>query len=496
MSQEETLLPEYEKLDVALRSIGYSFETAVADIIDNSIDAQADHVLVRLVTYPDRPLDLVIYDDGDGMDEATLREAMRFGANVSQEIQRLGKFGLGLKLASLSQAKAVRVYSRAEGKLSGRGWLEDGIRKGFISHTFDEDECSETLQQLVPDKPLRHGGTVVWWSDLYRTGQNHSDATTHLEKLLRRLKNHLSLSFHRFLSGRPRRVQISYDVLDLKSGHTGLATNLDPLNPFGYLQTGQVGFPAEMHLGDGFRDRVKLTAHVWPPNSQAPEYKLPGGVNSRQGFYFYRNDRLIQGGGWNTIREVEPHSSLARLEVDVSPDLDLDISLDVKKVEIQLPRDLVESLQVAKTDEGIDFKKYLALADKAYRTRKRVGAEVPVVPTDGIPAPLRDFLAEELRLAGTSKRRNVSFEWRALDPDTLIDVDRDRDVIYLNRDYRRQLLHGLSGSATDVPVFKCLVFLLFRDLFYAERLGSKQRERLEQSNRILTRAVKYERYER
>src|SRR6266404_6526845 len=122
MSIEEKLPPNFSKLDIALRSIGYSFEVAVADIIDNAIDAQAKHVLVRFVIKRDAPLDVVIYDDGKGMDEATLREAMRFGADVSQEIQRLGKFGLGLKLASLSQAKEVSVLTAKNGDIAGRAW--------------------------------------------------------------------------------------------------------------------------------------------------------------------------------------------------------------------------------------------------------------------------------------------------------------------------------------------------------------------------------------
>ena len=101
MSIEERLPPNYGKLDVALRSIGYSFEVAVADVIDNSNDAQAKNVLVRLINTGDGHLDLATWDDGCGMGEKTLKEAMRFGADVSQEIERLGKFGLGLKLASL-----------------------------------------------------------------------------------------------------------------------------------------------------------------------------------------------------------------------------------------------------------------------------------------------------------------------------------------------------------------------------------------------------------
>src|SRR5438034_400525 len=119
MSTEEHLPPNFRKLDVALRSIGYSFEAAVADVIDNSVDARATNVLVRVITTRSGHLDLAIWDDGSGMDEKTLKEAMRFGADVSQEIARLGKFGLGLKLASLSQAREVRVASSKNGHLAG-----------------------------------------------------------------------------------------------------------------------------------------------------------------------------------------------------------------------------------------------------------------------------------------------------------------------------------------------------------------------------------------
>src|SRR5258705_388504 len=153
MSTEEVLPPNYRKLDVALRSIGYSFDAAVADVIDNSIDAKAKNVLVRLITNREGHLDLAIWDDGCGMSEKTLKEAMRFGADVSQEIERLGKFGLGLKLASLSQAREVRVVTVKDDKLSGRAWLEHGIATGFACTIFETSECEQLVAKVVPDRP-------------------------------------------------------------------------------------------------------------------------------------------------------------------------------------------------------------------------------------------------------------------------------------------------------------------------------------------------------
>lgn len=492
MSIEERLPPNYQKLDLALRSIGYSFEAAVADVIDNSIDAQAKLVSIRLIVTRNGHLDLAMWDDGTGMNESTLKEAMRFGADVTQEIQRLGKFGLGLKLASLSQAREVRVISIRDGRTVGRAWTEQGIARGFTSTIFDVNECIDLLKQVVPERSTAPSGTLVWWSSLYRVG-HHSNAEEHAQKLMRRLETFLSLAFHRFLSGRPRRVKIALDIFDQKSGRAGIPIGLDPLDPFGYDRSGKDDFPASMSLDGQYRDRLSIKAHIWPPNSTAPEYKLPGGANSRQGFYFYRHHRLIQGGGWNGLREVEPHSSLARLEVDIAADFDIEVSLDVKKVDIHLPPGLMTAIPKAKTASGIDFKRYLSLANEAYRKRSATHSELPLIPSVGLPSGLSDFLHRERRLKSTAKHRDLKIKWKTLDTSEFFDIDRDAGHLYMNRLYRKRLLHGLPGSAADLPVLKCLLFLVLEDALSSERMGSKIRERLEQINRVLVHAVKYER---
>jgi len=492
MSTEEELLPNYSKLDTALRSIGYSFEVAIADIIDNAIDAEAKQILVRFVMRTSSPLDILVYDDGRGMDSRTLREAMRFGANVSEQINHLGKFGLGLKLASLSQARELRVFTQRMGEMSGRGWLEDGIKRGFTSSIFGVEECWENLRDLKLDDRLRKSGTVVLWSHLYRVGQTHSAPAEQVQRLVDRLKNYLSLAFHRFISRNGRPISITIDVLDGESGEIGIPVLLSALNPFGYFASGNKDFPQELLLDD-YNKSLRMIAHIWPANTNQAEYRLPGGANSRQGFYFYRNNRLIQGGGWNGLREADPHLSLARIEVDMSPEFDVEVSLDVKKIEVQLPPSLVQAIQGSKTKLGVEFKKYLKYAEQAYRSKSLAHSELPLVLGNGVPKMLQHSVAQELGIKKSTKFRRLKFEWCDLDKGCLFDVDRERDAIRLNRGYRRTLLHGLSGSSTDIPVTKCLLFLLVREVFYSERLSSKAREELERANRILIAALKYER---
>lgn len=310
---------------------------------------------------------------------------------------------------------------------------------------------------------------------------------------MRGLGNYLSLAFHRFLSGRARNVKISIDIFDQETGMAGIPVYLDPLDPFDYGQSGRTGYPTALFIEGSYKKSISINAHIWPPNSVAPGYKLPGGSNARQGFYFYRNNRLIQGGGWNGIREAEPHSSLARLEIDIAPTFDVDVSLDVKKVEIQLTPDLVSAIRKAKASSGVDFKKYLSAADEAYRKRKITNAELPLIPSLGLPAKLTDFLHKELRIKATNKHRDLKIKWKPMKNSKFFQIDRDSEHLFLNRAFRRRLLHGLPGSTSDLPVLKCLLFLVLEGALSSERTGPKIRERVDLLNRILIQAVKYER---
>ena len=182
--KKDKIPPNFKKLDNALRSIGYSFEAAVADLIDNSIDAKATKILVRFVLQKDKPLDLIIWDNGTGMDGKKLREAMRFGADIDNDMERLGKFGLGLKLASLSQAKELEVITRKSGKDHGRAWEVDGISNGFETSILNNSECKKTITDFAQDQSWKKSATLVRWVNLYRVGNNFSDPEEHAQKLL------------------------------------------------------------------------------------------------------------------------------------------------------------------------------------------------------------------------------------------------------------------------------------------------------------------------
>ena len=495
MAKTEKLPPNLAKLEFALRSIGYTFEAAVADIVDNSIDAQAQEILVRFVKTEGDVPDLIVADNGYGMSAASLREAMRFGSDTAGETPRLGKFGLGLKLASLSQARALTVVTCQEGKIHGRSWEDDSIRQDFSSKILSPSECLKVREMFPRWLHHRESWTLVWWRNLYRVQRRDSlEQDQLIEKLVRLLKRHLAVIFHRYLQGQARKVQLTLDVFEPSTGEFGVPRFLEPLNPFGYEDSGHPDFPQELNLIDGFTDHFKLTAHVWPPNSESAGYKLPGGANARQGFYFYRNNRLIQAGGWNGFRESDPHSSLARLEIDISDEFDVELSLDVKKVEIQLPPGLEKSIREATTESGISFTEYLSIANKAYRHKTAVRAkDLPLVLGDGIPARIRKSVKKEMVPSNKGKVREIDFKWCHFEDDSFFNIDRDEDIIHLNVEYRSAVMHGLRGSATDAPLVKSLLFLLLESSIRKERVTKKESDWLAQCNRILLECLKCER---
>ena len=134
-----TLEPDASGVLQAISRIGYQLQEALADLIDNSIDAGAKNVLIRFFRDGDRLTDLAVVDDGSGMSEATLEEAMRFGSRVRKRGADLGKYGMGMKSASLNHADTLIVISRQRRKVSGRRWTTESIQDGWKLEKLDPD---------------------------------------------------------------------------------------------------------------------------------------------------------------------------------------------------------------------------------------------------------------------------------------------------------------------------------------------------------------------
>ena len=320
---ELELAPSPAALIESLRDMGYSLRTALADIIDNSITAGAREIQIFADTHVDRPA-IGVLDDGGGMSWEQLREAMRPGTRSPLDVRAdsdLGRFGLGLKTASFSQCRRLTVVTRHSGKTSCARWDLDSVAANDrwlieIPHQVDNVRWSRRL----------HGdGTLVVWEKLDRLVgvSGRSDLVHQLDEAAR----HLRFVFHRFLSGRQ---------------HVRLSMNRTPLKPFDPFHSNH---PATQHhpiekmsLG-GRRIRIRpvtLPHHDKVLAADWERYAGSEGYLSNQGFYLYRNRRLIVHGTWFRLARRQELTKLARIGIDI-PTMDAEWKIDVKKASAQPP---------------------------------------------------------------------------------------------------------------------------------------------------------------
>jgi hypothetical protein len=342
------ILPSASRLVHSLRDLGYGFPQAVADIIDNSVAAGATSINVDL-QFEGRDSWLRIADNGAGMDAEGLTEAMRYGAKQSYEEDALGKFGLGLKTASLSQCRQLSVASRSfeRSRIEVRQLDLDHVLKSNRWEIFglDPSRCDAKIVE-----PLRHGpGTVVLWQSLDRvlgykipTGKRARSA---VDSLGEQLDLHLGMTFHRFLSGEitgRKRLRIKIN-----------GAPVQPWDPFARGENATEALPGceiEVVTSDSV-GLARFQPFVLPPRERFSSEEAfhrqsgPRKWNAQQGFYIYRANRMIQSGGWSRMRALDEHVKLARASIDFYPALDPAFEVDVSKARAVLPAELRERLQ-------------------------------------------------------------------------------------------------------------------------------------------------------
>ena len=149
MSEYLDLSPSPSALMESLRDIGYSMETAIADIIDNSITAKAKSINIRF-SYNSGKHWLAIIDNGRGMSQSELYNAMRFGSShphAPRSADDLGRFGLGLKTATLSQCRILTVLCKQKGEINCCEWDMNRIlsseNPGWTIRILDKNDLME-----------------------------------------------------------------------------------------------------------------------------------------------------------------------------------------------------------------------------------------------------------------------------------------------------------------------------------------------------------------
>jgi len=320
-----------------MRDIGYTLETALADIIDNSVTAGASTIKLFADSATFR---IGVMDDGEGMTESDLIEAMRPGSRSPLDARTtsdLGRFGLGLKTASFSQCRKLSVVTRRNGVTSAAQWDLDYV------------VATNTWCVRVPENPmfipwaefLSESGTLVVWENLDRILSAEPNGS--VRNFVRRVDEaaeHLELVFHRYLAGGERGLR---RITILLNGR-----QLEPADPFNSNHPATLRGPIETIRFGGHEVTVqaftlphhrKVTPGEWERSAGAAGYV------KNQGFYVYREKRLIIHGTWFGLARQMELTKLARVRIDISNQQDAEWKVDVKKASVQPPYAVKERLR-------------------------------------------------------------------------------------------------------------------------------------------------------
>lgn len=312
-----------------MRSVGYSFSAAVADIVDNSIAAKATRIDVFADTIEGAYV--CVFDDGVGMHPLQAREALKLAGtrNVERDATDLGRFGLGLKTASLSQGRRLTVITRRDGDLTGLQWdLDFVLETGSWAIRVLDDADIDAVPQSELVRFSEHGTLVVWESLDYLLAGAH-DVSGWMSTRLIELRDHLGLVFQRFLEGRAA-LQLSVNSI-----------RVGPIDPFleGNPRT-QIA-PIENVSIEGHAVSVEAFTLPHVSNLSARDRQredLGARMRDHQGFYVYRNRRLISAGGWFGLSKQDELSKQTRVRVEIPPELDHHWQLDIKKSRVEPPQ--------------------------------------------------------------------------------------------------------------------------------------------------------------
>lgn len=338
------------------RDFGYSLDTALADIIDNSISAGGTEVALVTDTASEKPW-IALSDNGQGMSEAELIEAMRLGSkNPTDEraVDDLGRFGLGLKSASFSQCRCLTVLTRHNDKTSCARWDLDRVSE---LNTWSL-ELIDSPQHVTGHELLQKNGTIVIWEKLDRLNggydRNPEKRAAHMNAELAGAERHLRLVFHRFLEGKKPRLKLTLN-----------GRNLNPIDPLASNHPAcQKDPPEVMKL---IRGDVRIQCHTVPHHNRMTredwdEIGGPEGHLKSQGLYVYRENRLIISGGWLGLARQTELTKLCRIAIDIPNTMDAEWKIDVRKASAQLPPVVRERLKKV-------VERFLGTSKRTYRQR-------------------------------------------------------------------------------------------------------------------------------
>lgn len=466
------------------RAVGlhHTLPTALADIVDNSLDAGAEHVLIRFVRDGTRITGVNIVDDGSGMAEDAIDAAMTYGHQRDYETGDLGHFGVGMKAASLSQAGALVVWSRAKGGVALRRMIDAGDQ---AVDRLDDAQAATVLDEMNPRFPFGTG-TIVEWKGVttFLMSADETEQISWLEQTIEDVRTHLGVVFHRKLT---RSFRMTVDVFDVGMKRAGAPRKINPIDPFGYPSSGAAEYPkgAVLTLPEG---DSPIVAHIWPARSGLPEYRLFGAPGrDSQGLFVYRNDRLLQIGGWNGLWHGRPDFGPARVSIELDDVLAAHVRINPEKAGVVLDATVSAALQLSLSSLSANgYVADAAATTKAARSRTPKPISV-LEPASGLPEDVLDSFSDAFSF--DDEQEPVSMYWRVLARDKFFEVDLKNRTLWINARFRSNLVGRKSRDSTDAPILKTLLYLLVQQMFNGRQISPRQNEQIQAWQGVLISAM-------
>ncbi|MEJ6555550.1 sigma-70 family RNA polymerase sigma factor [Microbacterium esteraromaticum] len=447
---------------------GHTLASALADLVDNSLDAGANRVGIRFVTRNGEVRSIRVADDGCGMTAQQLENAMSLGRHREYDEGALGHFGVGLKGASFSQAKMLTVYSAtgyAPAAAMRLGREQSGT--GILAEAFESETASALLRRRGFES---ESGTLVEWThlDSVSVATSLSQRRRWIESMILQVRDELGLTFHRILAS--RRIRISIDEMDEATGDTGAPRSVQPIDPFGFERWGVSGYPRELPAGVG----LGATCYILPAGVDGLAARVLGRARREaQGLYVYRNDRLLQAGGWLGLRSDAPADlQLARIVLDVGDAALGSVSINPEKRGVVLRPTALSALEGA-VSSGFTLRSFWDDARGAWEAsrRREMKAQPVAAPGEGAPAALRAIVEQTVGVKDDGTV-GISFDWTEMPEGQLFAFEPALGIVHLNERHRAQMAHE------QLEVMKTGLYFALQAHAGKERLGASTVEGL------------------
>lgn len=469
-------------------SIGleHSIETAISDLIDNSIGARASHVNIQFVEDKGRVIAIRIRDNGAGMDYDKLREAMDISPDGRvYEAHELSMFGIGLKASSLGQANVLSVYtSTAAGQILGTRMVGGTLQWGELS-------AEAAAEGYRGASNTNETGTVIEWSSLKSVSKASKQTDRHqwLAGTISRLSNHLGLVFHRFIEDGD--IRITIDVMAAEVNKAGPPRKVRPINPFSFENAGHQDFPVQITTSLPRYGTIGLDCHIIPPGSRSESARIMGQDRSSwQGLYVYWRRRLIHFADWANLTNENKDYQLARVRIDLSDSQKEIAKLNPAKNGVVLSPVFVNAVHKAQDSSGrYTFTTFLETARDTLKTsNKRIAKSSPITRTSsGLPSGVVEAIANTVGWRDAHHQLDV--DWTFLPEEHLFKVDYENRKIRLNSRHRVFLSSTASHRHEDAPIVRTLLFLLLEQYFKGAYLQQNTIDQIEALREILSAAM-------